>query len=731
MKPRLVGLRNKLTGPFTLSGVEGSTSILIGLMLFSACSKPVASTLDSGRSTLPHAGERETVAPIARRTPVSTTLHGETRVDEYAWMKVKGTPELEAHLRAENAWTEAVLAPQRALRAQLEKELLARRPLVVDDFADRYGRFEYWHRTDRDEQFPRVLRRPLDGGPEELLLDLNALAPDASYVNLLDTEVTDDDARLAWAIDTTGSRDFALHVTELDGGLQWPFVLDHVTSFDWAADGQTLFFTTENAAKRSDKLFRLDRFADAGVLVVEERDERFDLGIRRSDETHRFLLLEATSLTTSETSFLEARTPKGSFAVVFPRVQDQRYSVHERGPDLVVVSQDQGPEGRVFTVPIKNPRKGKRTEVVPLRAGVPIEGVSVLAKYLVVWERIDGQSRPRAIEWATGKAQDFGVQQGLFSARQQPLFDSTRFLYGLESPVQPPAVFERDLATGETTKRWEFPVNGFEATGAEVLRLTATAKDGTKIPITLARKKGVGPAAPLLLEGYGAYGIPLEPGFSPWALTLLDRGVVLAYAHVRGGGEFGDAWHDAGRLQNKRNTFTDFIACAEFLIAQKHTSRSKLIITGASAGGLLMGGVLNQAPDLFHAAFVEVPFVDVITTMLDTSLPLTVGELEEWGDPRKAEQYAWLRAYSPYDNVKAQAYPSILVRSAYNDTQVLFHEPAKWVQRLRATKTDAHPLLLWMSMEPAGHGGRSGLADVAKDDAMSLAWLLSQWGISR
>ena len=700
---------------------------VLTLLVLSACPKPVASPLDAAP-----AEEKETpVAPVARRAPVSTTLHGETRIDQYAWMKEKGTPELEAHLGAENAYTEAVLAPQRELRARLGSELLARRPQVVDDFPDRFSRFEYWHRTDRAEQFPRMLRRPLDGGPEELLLDLNALAPDASYVNLLDTAVTDDDARLAWAIDTTGSRSFSLHVTELDGGSQWPIVFDHVTSFDWAADSQTLFFTTENGAKRSDKLFRLDRGADAGVLLAEERDEHFDLSIGRSGEAHRFLLLDSTSLTTTQTSFLEARTPKGPFSVVLSRVQDQRYSVHERGPDFVILSQDQGPEGRVFTVPIKNSSKGKRTPVVPLRAGVPIDGLSVLGKYLVLWERIDGQSRPRAIDWATGKSQDFGAPEGLLSARHQPLFDSTRLLYGLESPAQPPAVFERDLVTGETTKRWEFPVNGFDSAGAEVLRLTATANDGTKIPITVARKKGVGPDAPLLLEGYGAYGAPLEPGFSPWALTLLDRGVVLAYAHVRGGGEFGDAWHDGGRLQHKHNTFTDFIACAEFLVAQKHTSAPKLIITGASAGGLLMGGVLNLAPDLFHAALVEVPFVDVISTMLDTSLPLTVGEFEEWGDPRLPEQYAWMRAYSPYDNVKAQAYPSILVRSAYNDTQVLFHEPAKWVQRLRTTKTDDRPLLLWMSMEPAGHGGRSGLADVAKDDAKTLAWLLSEWGFTR
>lgn len=683
--------------------------------LLTGCPKPAA---------VPDAGGP--AAPIARRTPVTFTLHGETRVDEYAWMKEKGTPELEEHLRAENAYTDEMLAPQQALRETLEKELLARRPRVIDDFPDRLGRFEYWSRSDLKEPFSRLLRRPLDGGPEEQLLNLNTLVPDASYVNLLDFSPSDDDARLAWAIDTTGLREFTLHVTELDGGTVWPQTIEHVTSFDWAADGKTLFFTTENEAKRSSKLFRLDPGADAGTLLVEEKDEHFDLSIRRS-EARRFLRLETTSLSTTETSVLDARTPTAAFSVVLPREQDQRYSVHERGADFVIVSQDQGEEGRVFTVPIKNPRKGKRTEVVPRREGVPIEDVSVFAKYLVVWERIEGQSRPRSIEWSTGTSEAFGEQPGLYTSRPQLGFDSTRFLYGLESPAQAPAVFERDLLSGETKKRWEYPVNGFDASKYEVLRVSAAASDGTKIPITLARKKGTAQPAPMLLEAYGAYGDPLEPGFSTWALALLERGVVLAYAHVRGGGEFGDAWHDGGRLKNKMNTFTDFIACAEFLIGEKHTNR--LAITGGSAGGLLMGAVLNLRPELFHAALVEVPFVDVISTMLDTSLPLTVGEFEEWGDPREPEAYSWMRAYSPYDNVKGQAYPAMLVRSSYNDTQVLFHEPAKWVQRLRAMKKSPEPVLLWMSMDPAGHGGRTALDEVTRDEAKILAWLLSQWNL--
>ncbi len=700
-------------------GMRGSLGLLI---LVSACQKPAPPT------TVVDAGLRAPVAPVARRTPVSFTLHGETRVDEYAWMKEKGTPELEAHLAAENAYTDAVLAPQAELRSALQKELLARLPKVIDDFPDRIRGYEYWERTELELPFNKLLRRPLDGGAEEVLLDLNTLAPGATYVDLLDFEVTDDDSRLAWAIDTSGSRDFSLHVSELDGGARWPFERNHVTSFAWAADGKTLFFSTENEAKRSHMIHRLAPGDDAGVECFGEIDEHFDLTVRRS-EGGRFLLAESISLTTTETLALDARTPNAAFTVVLPRVQDQRYLVDERGEDFVIQSQDQGVEGRIFTVPIKNAKKGKRTEWVPRREGLPLEGFTVTQRHLVVWERVEGQLRPRAIEWSTKKSQDLGSVSGRYTPQVQETPRSTRFLYGVDSPAQPLTIFERELVSGQTKKRWEYPVNGFDSSRFEVLRLFATASDGTKIPITLARKKGTGPDAPLLLDGYGAYGDPNDSGFSTWGAALLERGVVLAFAHVRGGGEFGDPWHDGGRLKTKINSFTDFIACAEFLIAEKHTSPEKLAITGMSAGGLLMGGVLNMRPELFHHAYVEVPFVDAINTMLDTSLPLTVAEFEEWGDPSKPEEYAWMRAYSPYDNVKAQAYPAILVRSAYNDTQVLFHEPAKWVQRLRATKTDDRPLLLWMSMDPAGHGGRTALLDVARDESKELAWLLTEWGL--
>lgn len=696
---------------------------LAPLLLAVACTKPVVSpppVVDAGAPR----------PPAARRTPVSRTLHGETLVDEYAWMKEKGTPELEAHLAAENAYTEAMLAPHRALRAKLEQELRGRRPGVVDSFTTQHGTHLYWYRTDLARPFEQVLRRPLDGGPEQLVLDVGTLAPDASYVNLLDFEVSDDEARVAWAIDVEGAREFSLHVTELDGGARWPQAFPRATSFAWAADGRTLFFTTANEALRSHQLHRLDPGADAGVLVREEADERFDLTVMRTG-SERFVALLSVSLTTNETALLDAKTPKGPLRVVQPRVQGQLGQAEERGRELVVLSRDQGREGRVYSVPLAAPREGKQVEWVPRREDVVLSTIEVTQTHLVVWERREGQLRPRALSWATRKWQDFEPQEGVFGLLPQLPGQPSRYRYEVSSPGLPATVFERDLAAGTTQRLWTQPVAGFEAGGLEVLRLSATAGDGTLIPITLARKKGVGPGAPLLLEAYGAYGDAFEVRFEQRMLPLLERGVVWAVAHVRGGGEFGERWHDAGKLQHKMNTFTDFIACAEHLVKEGHTTPGRLVITGGSAGGLLVGAALNLRPELFHAALAEVPFVDVLSTMLDPSLPLTLQEYEEWGDPRDPAQYGWIRAYSPYDNVKAQRYPNLLVRTAYNDTQVLFHEPAKWVQRLRALKTSEAPVLLWISMDPAGHGGRTNLQDVDRDEAKRLAWLLAQWGVSQ
>lgn len=710
---------------------------LAAWLLLSACLRPSPpDAVDAGAAAAPAPVEVSRLAaddgglrpPVARREVVRTTLHGETLEDEYAWMRAKGTPEIEALLRAENAYADALLAPLAPLEERLDAEFDARRAARLDSLPVRHGRYEYWRRDQRAREYERYLRRPAGGGKEELVLDVGALAPDASYVDLLALDVSLDGRRAAWALDTTGDRTFTLHVTELPSGRRRPDTLAHVTSFAWAADGQTLLYTTENELKRSAALWRYTLGSDGGVKLYDERDEHHELSVERtSDDT--LLLLRSESFTTSETFFVDAKTPSAPLTAVLPRRAGRRYAVDRLGDDFVVLTDDQGPERRLVTVPLAVPGVIER-ELVRRRPGVPLESFDVLARHVVTWERSGGLRRPRALELATGAWQDFAPATGFYAPADNPWPRPASYRYAVESPVQPPAVFERNLVTGATKKLWEEPVPGFSPADFELLRLEAPAPDGVLVPVTLARKKGVALPAPLLLEGYGAYGDPLDPGFSQWAVSLLSRGVVLGWAHVRGGGELGEAWHDAGRRAAKDTSFSDFIAVAEFLQAKGHTTRAQLAITGASAGGLLMGAVLNRRPELFRAALVEVPFVDVMNTMLDVSLPLTIGEFDEWGDPREPAAFKRMRAYSPYDNVRAQAYPPLLVRGAYHDTQVLFHEPTKWVQRLRARKTDSNPVLLWMSMEPSGHGGRTSQSDAAADELRRQAWLLSQWGIT-
>ncbi|MEW5739250.1 MAG: S9 family peptidase [Myxococcota bacterium] len=671
--------------------------------------------------------------PIARASTTSFELHGVHFEDEYAWMKQKGTPEVEAYLAAENAYTDAVLRPLEPLHDTLVAELRSR--LKEDDDSARWPMrgFEYWTRTRKDVPFPSWWRAPRDGGAEQLVLDLNAEADGGAFARLGELEVSDDDTRLAWTVDRTGFNEFELSVKDLGTGALLEARIPHITSVAWAADGKTLFYTTENDAKRSFRLYRHELGAPPAkdVLVYEEKDERFDVSISRTS-SGRFLVLDIRSLTTSEARVVDAKTPAAPFKVVWPRVQDRIYDLEDQGQRFLLRVNDTGKTYRIASVPIAKPG-AKPVEVVPLRPDVMIEAMHVSQRFLVLQERKGGVQSLRALAHETHAEQLFELPEAGASVwiAQNEDFDSTRLRFALTSMVTPMTVLERDLLTGKTAQLWRQAVPGYEPARYETLRLEAPASDGAKIPLTIARKKGVTGPGPLFLRGYGAYGVTEDPGFESALVSLLDRGVVVAVAHVRGGGELGKRWHDEGRMAKKMNTFTDFIACAEFLQREGWTTKEQLVINGVSAGGLLMGAVLNLRPELFKAAYVEVPFVDVINTMLDESLPLTVNEFEEWGNPKVKAEFEVMRAYSPYDNVKAQAYPAILVRSAYNDSQVLFHEPAKWVARLRATKTDSNPLLLWMEMKPAGHGGRSNRYEVLDDAARELSFLLWQWGLTK
>jgi oligopeptidase B len=699
------------------------------LLVTAACARAPAAPVDAGR---PAAAPPP--PPTARATPTVVELHGVRLDDEFAWMKAKGTPELEAHLAAENRYTDAVLAPLRPLQDALAAELRGR--LKEDDesvHAPLRG-YDYWSRTRVGQPYATHWRAPRDGGAEALLLDLNAEADGGAFLALGDFEVSDDDRRLAWSVDRSGFREYTLAVKDLATGALLDEPIEHVTSTAWSADGRALFYVVEDEAKREYRLYRhtLGAPRASDVLVYEETDERFALHVGRSS-SGRFLLLTAASQTTSEVRLVEAARPTAPFRVVWPRVQGRMYDVDDVGDRLLIRVNDTGRTFRIVSVPAAAPAKGRPVEVVPMREDVMIEGFQATARFLLLAERVAGLPRLRALDLRTKVDVPIDAPEGdawLWLEHNED-FQATTVRYGLTSLVTPTTIFERDLVSGRTRVLKQQLVPGYDPARYETLRLEATAADGTTVPISIARRKGLTGPAPLLLHAYGAYGDNNDPFFQSGNVSLLDRGVVIAEAHLRGGGEFGKRWHDDGRMAKKMNTFTDFIACAEHLVREGWTTKDQLVISGASAGGLLMGAVLNLRPDLFRAAFVEVPFVDVINTMLDERLPLTVGEFEEWGNPTVKAEFEAMLAYSPYDNVKAQAYPAILVRSAYNDSQVLYHEPAKWVARLRARKTDQNPLLLWMEMSPAGHFGRSDRYQQLGDDARSLAFMLWQWGLTR
>ncbi|HMI90613.1 MAG TPA: S9 family peptidase, partial [Polyangiales bacterium] len=569
---------------------------------------------------------------------------------------------------------------------------------------------------------------------EEILLDANELAKHVSFVDIGVMEVSDDGTRLAYSLDTTGFRDYTLHVLELGSRAPGPEQIAKVSSAAWTGDGRTLFYTVEDEAKRP---YRLYRHAIGGsapdALVYEESDERFVLQVWRS-RSKAFVFAGSFSHTASELRFVSAATPEAAFTVVAPRRADHEYEVDHRGDRFYIRSNDRGRNFRIATAPVSAPNEAHWQELVPHRDAVMVEHLDVFDRFMVLHERENGVPYVRVSDPEGAAAHRVALPEPVYEVypEENPEAGSDRYRFSYESLTTPEThydyvVADRSLALVKQKQ----VLGGYDPAHYRSERITARAGDGTQIPISLVRRADA-PAGPqpLLLTGYGAYGYPLPAAFSYSRVSVLDRGVTYAIAHVRGGGELGKRWHDAGRMQHKANTFGDFIAAAEHLIRSGYTASDRLAIEGASAGGLLIGAVVNQRPDLFRAALLDVPFVDVLNTMSDTSLPLTVGEFEEWGNPALPDQYRTIAAYSPYDNLRAQSYPAILVETSYNDSQVMYWEPAKYVAKLRSLKKDHNPLLLWVNMA-GGHGGSSGRYDQWRERAFDLAFLLSQLGVKR
>ena len=674
------------------------------------------------------------VPPIAKKVLKEDVVHGDKRADEYFWLRDKAHPDVAAYLAAENAYAAEVMKPTEAFQEALYKEMLGHIKETDLSVPYRNGAYLYYSRTEEGKQYPTYCRKQgsLEAA-EQLVLDLNELAEGQKFMSLGAYVVNDEGTLLAYSTDNTGFRQYTLQVKDLRSGALGPESIEKTGSVAWAADGRTLFYTIEDAAKRQYRLYRhrAGEPSEKDALVYEEKDELFRIGVGRS-KSKAFLFLGASSLTTSEWRYLAADRPEGEWKLLAARQREHEYDLDHHGDVFYIRTNDKGRNFRLVKAPVSDPRRESWQEVVPHRTDVMLEGIELFKSHLVLGELADGLPRFTVHDLRSGQAHGVSFPEPAYSAFPGPMYewDSNQLRYNYQSLVTPSSVFDYDMDARQSKllKQTEVP-GGFDRANYQSERLWASAPDAVKIPVSIVYRKGVrrDGSAPLLLTAYGSYGFPNPVTFSSNRLALLDRGVVFAQAHIRGGGEMGKTWHDQGRMLHKKNTFTDFIAVAELLIEQKYAAAQRIAITGGSAGGLLMGAVTNMRPDLFKAVVSRVPFVDVINTMLDSSLPLTASEWEEWGDPRKKHEYEYMKSYCPYTNLAARPYPALLVTTSFNDSQVMYWEPAKYVARLRTLKTDANPLLLKTNMA-AGHGGASGRYDYLREVAFDYAFMLWQLG---
>lgn len=674
-------------------------------------------------------------APFAARKPHDVSIHGETRIDNWFWLREKDDPEVQAYLRAENAHAQTWLAPLAGLKKTLYDEMLAR--IQEDDEEVPWRKNGWWYssRTEKGKQYPIHLRRPgSPSAPEQVLLDLNRLAEGKPFLQLGVLEVSPDSALLAYSLDETGALDHTLRVRELATGQDLPLRIEKTDAVAWANDSRTLFYLTKDEARRSHRLWR-HRLGqgEPDTLIHEEADEHFwlDLGKTRDD---RYLVLSAGSKDTSDLRVIDADRPELAPRLVLPRRTGLEMALDHRHGRFYLLVNDTGRNFRLVETSAEAPSLDTARELIAHRDEVMLEDVDLFAGHMVVQERDRGVQKLRVWDFASGSSHHIAFDEPVYAAGADvnAEFDTPIFRFAYTSLVTPHSIYDYDMAGRTRTLLKRQPVlGGYDATQYHSQQLMATAPDGTEVPVSLVYRddrRSAGPQ-PLLMYGYGAYGHPMDVYFSSSRVSLLDRGVVFAIAHVRGGGDRGRTWYDDGKLGKKMNSFTDFIACAQALVERGLTTPQQLIVEGGSAGGLLVGAAVNLAPELFKAVVAEVPFVDVINTMLDESLPLTVGEFLEWGNPKRRADYETMRRYSPYDNLHAGAYPAMYLRTSINDSQVPYWEAAKYVAKLRTLKTDDNPLLLSINMD-AGHGGASGRYDALDERAEVCAFMLAQWGLA-
>ena len=676
-------------------------------------------------------------APVCPKQPKTLEIHGDKRQDDYYWLNdywLKGpdSSKVVDYLTAENNYFYAHMKPTETLQARLYDEILGR--IKQTDQSVPYFKNGYWYitKTEEGKEYPVYVRKKerLDA-VEELLIDVNKLAEGHKYCAVGGLAVSPDNKILAYSLDTVSRRRYTVYFKNLETGYLLPDIIPVVAAnVTWANDNQTVFYTHKNdITLRSDRNLRhqLGTTDEADKENFDVTDETYSVGISKS-KSERFLFIQSGSTLSSEVRYLDANDPLGAFTVFAPREKEMLYDIEHYEDKFYVVTNWEALNFRLMECSLCHTAKSDWKEVIPNRADTLLEGIEVFKDYLVLSERSKALTNIRVIEQATTKDHylDFGEPAYVASVAYNPEFNTKTLRFNYQSMTTPPSTFDYNMQTGEKwlMKQQEIP-GGYNAADYMTERLWVTAKDGTQIPVTIVYKKGFKKDGrqPLLLYAYGSYGISIDPAFSIARLSLLNRGFAFAIAHIRGGQEMGRQWYEDGKMFKKINTFTDFIDCADYLITNKYTDKKHLYTNGGSAGGLLMGAVVNMRPDLWHGIISAVPFVDVVTTMLDESIPLTTGEFDEWGNPKNKDSYEYMKSYSPYDNIEKKAYPNMLITTGLHDSQVQYFEPAKYVAKLRELKTDKNLLLMYCNMD-VGHGGASGRFQRIKETARDYAFFL-------
>jgi oligopeptidase B len=675
--------------------------------------------------------------PVAAVKPHRIETHTHSRVDNYYWLRERENPEVTSYLTAENRYLDATLAHIKPLREKLFNEFKTRIKQTDESVPYRKDGYYYYTRMEAGKNYPIFCRKrgSLDS-PEEILLDANKAAEGTAFLSVGNLEVSPDNKILAYGVDTVGRRMYKVRFRNLETGEELPDVIDDVTpSFDWANDNKTFFYTKQDPETlRAYQVFRhvLGTDPDGDHLVFQEDDVTFSCGVFKT-RSKKYMMIASRQTLSTEYRYLDANQPEGNFQIVEPRLRDHEYSVDHYGEYFYIRTNDQAKNFRLIRAPVGKPGRANWEEVIAHRPGIYFSGVELFRAYLVAVERKTGLIQMQVRPWSGNGSYYIDFPEPAYSASPKDNydFDTDVIRYRYSSLTTPESTYDFDMKNKSKTllKRDEV-LGGFDSNNYVVERLYAPAHDGLKIPISLVYRKGFqkNGKSPLFLYGYGSYGYSIDAGFNPFIVSLLDRGFVYAIAHIRGGQELGREWYENGKLLKKKNTFKDFISVTEYLAQQQYADPKRVYAMGGSAGGLLVGAVMNMRPDLYHGIIAAVPFVDVVTTMLDDSIPLTTFEYDEWGNPNEQTYYEYMFSYSPYDQVQKKAYPNVLVTTGLHDSQVQYWEPAKWVAKLRVMKTDSNRLVFYTNMD-AGHGGASARYKRYEELALQYGFVLDLAGV--